>query len=584
MATQSLDQFLERHGTNFDKVSGSNESDVDEMLKQEPQLNVFERAALKTEFFKRQAQHRASKRHKLEHLSQIEWPQLFTLALQLGSFFEEKKAVVVEIGNQRPLGQSLPAKRIFVRQCYADLFPHLWKSFKDPQPQIVLITGTPGVGKSVFGLLFLLELVRFLKANNASADKLVAFGLGLSGHIVYEHTQNPNQPSDFYLIDVNCNSIFRSVTLPLHWLDDQHTFLIKDGPCPYHDVACSMLWLSSPRAGFFSKIPERIYGSCLFIMPPWEENELVECWRQQCSPPDLFSKLSDNSLSDLARRAANDAILLLDPDATLEEKREAVLRRWSADLGPVARRVFNPTLAYYNLLGALQDLGTEDLQQLADMARGSDQGGPSNKFKHSHRLLLMIPSDDFLIYQFVPSSVQIGRKILRKAMENDIKFAQTVMGKMSGAHLGLVFEPYAHFLLSKEGSFKIRNLQTEAEEDFKTFNSAVVEVDNQDVLQRRIDLFKPKTYYVPTDPTFAVIDSWTNEAMFQVTVSLTHPIKSSSKQFLALRRRNGPKRLIFVVPTQLANRFEAQPLVKADGKGPAPQGGWNDLPQFVLGL
>jgi len=58
MATQSLDQFLERHGTNFDKVSGSNESDVDEMLKQEPQLNVFERAALKTEFFKRQAQHR----------------------------------------------------------------------------------------------------------------------------------------------------------------------------------------------------------------------------------------------------------------------------------------------------------------------------------------------------------------------------------------------------------------------------------------------------------------------------------------------------------------------------------------------
>jgi len=114
---------------------------------------------------------------------------------------------------------------------------------------------------------------------------------------------------------------------------------------------------------------------------------------------------------------------------------------------------------------------------------------------------------------------------------------------MSGSHLSLVFESYAHFLLSKKGTFKIRNLQTGAQEDFGTSKSDVVNISNEDVRNPRFGCFQANKYYIPT---FAVIDSWTNQAMFQMT-SLNYPIKSASKQFLALKRERRPTRIIFVV-------------------------------------
>mmetsp|Transcript_19954 Transcript_19954/g.49757 ORF Transcript_19954/g.49757 Transcript_19954/m.49757 type:complete len:86 (+) Transcript_19954:608-865(+) len=74
-----------------------------------------------------------------------------------------------------------------------------------------------------------------------------------------------------------------------------------------------------------------------------------------------------------------------------------------------------------------------------------------------------------------------------------------------------------------------------------------------------------------------------------------HPIKSASKLFLELRNRYkdiNPSKLIFVVPKSEEGKVEQmvpQALVRGDGKSPdastkLPQGGWNDLEQFVLFL
>jgi hypothetical protein len=500
--------------------------------------------------------------------------------------FEEKdggefKAEVVEIGPTEPLGQLLPAGRIFVRKCYTVLFPVLWGRFEKNRSRVTIsLTGTPGIGKSIFGLLFLIELVRFLKTSDASPENLASFGLGLNGHIVYEHVSGPGGVPTYFLIDAGADTIHRTRKEPTTWLADSHAFLLKDGPCPDFIVDCSVLWVSSPRAGSFQKAGEK--GEKKFILPPWDADELVECWSRGCAPKELFDLGADDDAKD-AREAVQDSLHALDDDADEAAQHEAILRRWTADLGPVARRVFSPAKGYSKLRAALDvDLG--DLDGLAKIAQSQDAGGDASKFQHSHRLLLMIPSKDLTVFEFAPSSVSIGRKILRKKLEDDLESARTLMGKMSGTHLGLIFEPYAHFVLSKERTFKIRSLHNSEEEEFKTSTCETVEISNQELGALKLE---PDTYYIPIDPTFAVIDSWSLPAMYQMTVTPTHPIKSGSNQFKALKSK-GPTRIIFVVPRILAAEFKLQPLVTANGKRPAdkagPRGGWNDVQQFVLGL
>jgi hypothetical protein len=324
-------------------------------------------------------------------------------------------------------------------------------------------------------------------------------------------------------------------------------------------------------------------------MPPWTPDEIVACWTAGCAPANLFPMpISDKGY--LALTAGEDALFMLDETLSEDAKREAVLRRWTADLGPVARRVFNPTDGYTKLAAALgSDLFKEDLCKLAELATSQDVGGESNKFKTSHRLLLMIPSGDLTTYTFIPSSAKIARTILRKSLETDLKSAKSLLGKITGANRGLVFEPYAHFMLSTGGTFTIRSLpadgeDTESVELVLPSSMPTVDVDNKDLVALEL---QDDTYYQPTDPNFAVVDSWTTLEMFQITVGLSHPIKSNSKQFKALQGK-GPTRIIFVVPKDIEERFQRQQLVLADGKPPkgtgGPNGGWNAVQQFVLCL
>jgi hypothetical protein len=196
----------------------------------------------------------------------------------------------------------------------------------------------------------------------------------------------------------------------------------------------------------------------------------------------------------------------------------------------------------------------------------------------------MFPSSDFSTYDFIPSSVKIGRRIFQKGLEADLARAHSLMGKMSGAHFGLVFEPFAHFVLAGGGSFNIRNLKDDVTEDLELPEQTTKNIANSELPDLSV---VENVYYVPTDPTFAVVDSWNSRSMYQVTVGITHPIKSGSKQFKALKNKV-PNRIIFVVPKPQAAGFKLQNLVLSNGTKPAngggPQGGWNDIEQFVLGL
>jgi hypothetical protein len=96
-------------------------------------------------------------------------------------------------------------------------------------------------------------------------------------------------------------------------------------------------------------------------------------------------------------------------------------------------------------------------------------------------------------------------------------------------------------------------------------------------------------YYSPEDPTFPVVDGWTKDWFFQMTVSTTHPLKTGSRLFKALQRRGPMKGIVFVVPKKVFTNFNSfQPLVLANGKTSksktGPMGGWNDLAQYVVAV
>jgi hypothetical protein len=272
-----------------------------------------------------------------------------------------KEATVVELEEYKPLGQQVPRKRIFVRECYTVIFDKIWKFYKQRQRRTtVTLTGTPGIGKSLFGLLFLIELIRVLRISRASCGNLFdEFGLGLNGRIVYEHISDILSDGTYYLIDTETKAITRQYEKPADWLADENVFLVKDGPCDSYYVACQVLWVSSPRAGSFQKAGE--LGGNTLVMPPWTPDEIVACWTAGCAPANLFPMpTSDKGL--LARTAGEEALSMLDETLSEDAKHEAVLRRWTADLGPVARRVFNPTDGYTELHAALgSDLFKENL-------------------------------------------------------------------------------------------------------------------------------------------------------------------------------------------------------------------------------
>jgi hypothetical protein len=191
----------------------------------------------------------------------------------------------------------------------------------------------------------------------------------------------------------------------------------------------------------------------------------------------------------------------------------------------------------------------------------------------------------------------IARKILRWEHDKTMNVVESLLGQVRGAREGLVFEPYAHRMLSLGGEWSIRRLfkvghaDEASETTLKLGELETVDVTNENITGAAgPSLSSRGKYYIPRSSTFPVIDAWTCTALqevwfFQMTVSETHPLKTGSHMFKALRKRGMvPKGLVFVVPSRICEGYSYQKEVKADGKTPQGATGWNDIPQYVLGL
>jgi hypothetical protein len=206
--------------------------------------------------------------------TQTEWPALFAPD-------HKGDVAVLEVGIDEPLGQLVPAMRFFVRDCYRALERRIWDAFQIGKRATICLTGTPGIGKSMFGLYFLHKLVRFLKASAASAEKLAAFGLGLNGMIVNEHVSNVRDATSptFYIIDAIGDTIHTYDGAP-HAIAARPSHVPREGRAlrQHRRFVLRAVGILSP-GGF---LPEGRYGETL-ILPLWDADELVECWRRGCA-------------------------------------------------------------------------------------------------------------------------------------------------------------------------------------------------------------------------------------------------------------------------------------------------------------
>jgi hypothetical protein len=499
----------------------------------------------------------------------------------------------VDVGSTRPLGQRVMSKRIYIRPCYTALALRVRKSLE--ADNITVVSGSPGIGKSLFGLLFMADMVRAMRDSETQSLPLKGPLSGINC-VLYEHRATEKDLAVTYHVNVKSGTITKIPTASASDLVAcSTTLLIKDGACQWYDTECPVLWILSPRFEGLRKL-RMLSDVRMLYVPPMEAEELVQCVAKGCAPPDLF-KIANSAEADSVevRKTMIDAAGHVGNgmDTTDTATQEAIIRRWAADLGPFARLVFNPKIGYGDVAGALHSLReVSSFMKLSQIALG--KLGEGDDFTHSHRLVTVSPSADFTTFALTPASKRIALKFFEFELKHTMDFVDSWLGVLTGARLGLAFEPIAHKILSGGvNNLEMRTLNIDGRSEVMELNLGQMqtkEISNSVITNCEAVLNRGGVYYTPEDPSFPVIDAWTKDYFFQMTVSKDHPLKSGSRVFNALKSRGlAPKGIVFVVPETLYAEYKRQPYLLANGnprpvgKDGQPTSGWN-LPQFVVGL
>jgi len=267
---------------------------------------------------------------------------------------------------------------MFIRACYKTLAPRIWPLLQHT-PGVALL-GTPGIGKSLFGILVLIEVLQWLRQKKVVKLKstTVAWPVVYATEVAY------------YIFTEDCTirkaDSFRGTA----------GFLILDGKAPYDPQSTrACIWLSSPRPDTIKQTIKR-EGFKRLYMPPWTADELVDCWKHGCASTELFYK--EPGPPEPHWEMAFEVISELGVDAPDPEWQEAVLRHWVNELGPVPRRVFIPGEGVDSMVKALGD--EKDYSSLLHTYQGTLD--TTANFPHSHTLLLMIPIQNNKSFVFGP--------------------------------------------------------------------------------------------------------------------------------------------------------------------------------------
>jgi hypothetical protein len=389
------------------------------------------------------------------------------------------------------------------------------------------LTGTPGVGKSVFGVYYARHLLRcndsfplYYLVHGSSAQMLVRL-----------------RPGPQVSFETRLNVILRRIPA--------HALVITDGD---HGATpsyrCRILYISSPKVEAFKQFCKR---ATRVFMSPWTREE-VELYLQVT--PTLPAGLSP----DTVRRRF--------------EKEGGVLRsllRDPNDPGRLEATLQSPAM-WRKAFEVPSPLDVHDSAQML------------------HQLVhIFVKDNNHLSFSTMFASAYVQGRLLAAATKEDfLSIARLV--PQQGALGGHLFESFFHDLVAKVPTmqFEARRLEHEAtrgrgrprsDPEAHAASTEAVSLFSADELKqhpfRRQDYAPGQdstpaaeagVYYVPAAPNEKGIDSFCRGALFQVTVNNTHPVVL--EDYFVRAAQGGDEtqvvRLYFVVPHSTMSTFGKQ--------------------------
>ncbi len=420
-------------------------------------------------------------------------------------------------------------KKLYVRECYQDVFDLLLEGITRGLESFA-ISGTPGIGKSLFFVYILHRLM----------DDFSTKTLSLKPNRVVYQTGSNIECFDLQQQLVTEITKFEAVRL----VREQDTLYVIDGRTSEPlNSSCITLFISSPRSESYKAfVKQRMAKEWLF--PVWTLAELQTCQRH-CYP-----LLPIEMLQERHRIYGGVARIVLYKDYSI-----------------AVPKIMEKALADVDAVNGVRNIGT-----LTKM------------FPTTHTLLHAIVSTDGL-YQFRYvdiASKYVGEQLWIRHSAKMLTNLQDMFGGSPNEISRHLFEIYGHVVFSVGG----QTLKC------KCLESGTVTKMTLDALHGQRFTFGKDTipsdkellgkYFEPTDDdSFPAIDSLSPQGMFQFTVAAAHPVRGVQILQRLCELYKEPK-LYFVVPPHRFATFKKQSF-----KGKKGTDDMNEilkLEQYVLEL
>ncbi|KAG2838205.1 hypothetical protein PC129_g5945 [Phytophthora cactorum] len=177
-------------------------------------------------------------------------------------------STTMDFPKELPIEYEYKQSRVYVRECYPQYYKHITDMLKDGETQAITVTGTPGVGKSLFFAYFLKRyssenpLVTIITASfkkTGCTSTMTKVAVWKNSELV---AQAEMEKSAMMEVCTELSVFARNGLLYLY-----------DGPPDVAPVCAQMVCFTAPDELWFKQNAKDQYH-CTLFMPPWELREL----------------------------------------------------------------------------------------------------------------------------------------------------------------------------------------------------------------------------------------------------------------------------------------------------------------------
>ncbi|GBB85883.1 hypothetical protein RclHR1_12330004 [Rhizophagus clarus] len=429
---------------------------------------------------------------------------------------------------------------LIIRDCYKELIIKMFK--RDISKFGCIITGTPGIGKTYFGLY----LLYYIRLHHPNAT------------IVWQLADSDTHQCYQFMPDGNV--LVGGIAQFYDSISNKNNYYIVDAQKPEKSSAYVIL-LTSPKAELYNSI-WKSEGITKYYMPIWNDEEIITLWNIR------YKEMKDENGDTFTYEKLE---MLMGRWGLIPR----ILRKWKDDL--YSETEFDKLINEVDLMKCLKSVNEEGMSK--DSASG--------------RLIHIIVEPNFRKYKFCFASSFVSDSLINayeRYHHSSVRdFLQSSYSEPKASGLrGNLFEDYAHRQLQKGGTFRIREL-TKGVTSTEIMNKKMDKLYYNwfDTL-RDVDA---NSYNRPRSRIFESTDSFVFNSqentldLFQVTVSKAHGVKVKGLEKIKTHVWNGNIKLYFVVPSDKFDDYPWQSYRGLNNLVSYSHSPWiDDLKQYVLDI